>query len=107
MGSFHHPTASFVSRLRTLQTSLFTALFDMWLIVAYHHSIPGWHSFVPCIGVEVWLLGTARKLHHDLIQSRCEQLDIMHVRSAGDERERDAKPVDQQAALAPLFFPDP
>ena len=31
----------------------------------------------------------------------------MHVRPAGDERERDAKPVDQQASLAPIFFPDP
>lgn len=29
----------------------------------------------------------------------------MHVGSAGDERQRDATPVDQKAALAALFFP--
>src|ERR1019366_3065025 len=31
----------------------------------------------------------------------------MRVCAAGDDRERDANPVDQQASFAPVFFPDP
>ena len=40
-------------------------------------------------------------------QRRRHQGDIGRLRAAHDKRQRDATPVDQQAALAPIFFPDP
>jgi hypothetical protein len=41
------------------------------------------------------------------IQHRLQLADIMPVGSGDDQRQRDATPVRQHMALAPIFFPDP
>ena len=44
---------------------------------------------------------------HNAVQSDRQQFDIMPVGPADDKGQRDASPVDQQAALAAFFSPDP
>ena len=48
-----------------------------------------------------------RPLRHYLIQCCFQKLHIVHLCPAGDYRQRDSISVDQQAALGPIFFPDP
>src|ERR1700722_5357444 len=45
--------------------------------------------------------------HHQIVQGGNQQGHIMDVGRAGDDRERDATPVGEQAALASFFSPDP
>ena len=49
----------------------------------------------------------AGSFDHDGLKHRLQLGDIMSVGSGHDERQRDATPVHQQMALAPIFFPDP
>jgi len=42
----------------------------------------------------------------DLIQGRLQKFHVVDLSSAGDYRQRDSTRVDQQASLAPIFFPD-
>jgi len=46
-------------------------------------------------------------LKHDGIKNRLQLRNIMPIGSGHDERQRDATPVHQQMALAPIFSPDP
>jgi hypothetical protein len=64
---------------------------------------------VPFVAAEV-LWGTIpwiRPLQDAIGQRRGQQRDIRRFRAAHDEGQWDATPVDQQAVLAPIFFPDP
>ncbi len=64
---------------------LFTALFDVGLILPFEDCMQGWYAFIARICAEILQRLTARRPHHNLIQSGSQQLDIMDVRAAGDE----------------------
>lgn len=49
----------------------------------------------------------SRTRDHQRIEYRFELGDVMMIRRAHDDRQRDATGVDQQHALAPIFSPDP
>ena len=107
MRSLHYPTASLESRFHELFMSLFASLLDVRLIVPLNDCIRCRRSLVARIGAEIVLPRSARHLHYKLIQRGFKQFYIMRVCAAGDDRERDANPVDQQASFAPIFFPGP
>ena len=107
MRSLHYPTASLESRFGQLVVGLFTSLLDVWLIVPLNDCIRCRRALVARIGAEIVLPRSARHLHYKLVQRGLKQFYVMRVCAAGDDRERDANPVDQQASFAPIFFPDP
>ena len=107
MRSLHYPTASLESRFGQLVVSLFTSLLNVWLIVPLNDCIRCRRALVARIGAEIVLPRSARHLHYELVQRGLKQFYVMRICAAGDERERDANPVDQQASFAPIFFPDP
>jgi len=107
MRSLHYPTASLESRFGQLVVGLFTSLLDVWLIVPLNDCIRCRRALVARIGAEIVLPRLARHLHYNLVQRGLKQFYVMRVCAAGDERERDANPVDQQASFAPIFSPDP
>ena len=62
---------------------------------------------ITCIQTEM-LLTTPRGLRtrdRDLSQGSIQKLRVVHVGAAAGDRQRDSTPVDEQTALAPLFFP--
>jgi hypothetical protein len=107
MRSLHYPTASLESGFGQLVVSLFTPLLDVWLIVPLNDCFRCRRALVARIGAEIILPRSTRHLHHELVQRGFEQFYVMCVCAAGDERERDANPVDQQASFAPIFSPYP
>ena len=96
MGSFDHPTASFPTGLVAFGVGFLPALLDMRLIVAGNRGLEGWIALVSGIGAEVLRsLGVRfRPRQHCSLQGGLQQLHVMHVGSAGDERQRDATRVD-------------
>ena len=107
MRSLHYPTASLESRFLQLVVGLFTSLLDVWFIVPLNHGIRCRRALVARIGAKIVLPRSARHLHYELVQRGLKQFYVMRICAAGDERERDANPVDQQASFAPIFSPDP
>jgi hypothetical protein len=109
MGSFDHPAACFPAWQVTFGLRFFFALLDMRLIVAGNRCLEGWIALVSSIGAEILrLFGVRfRPRQRRSVQGGLQQFHVMHVGSAGDERQRDATRVDQQTSLAPIFFPDP
>ena len=61
-------------------------------------------------GIKTQVLGATLSRHlaldHDGRQDCVYLRNVMPVRSGHDERQGDATAVDQQVALAPIFFPD-
>ena len=106
-GSLHYPQASLESSFCVIVMGLFASLPDVRLIVPLDDCIRCRRALVARVGAKIVLSRSARHLHHDLVQRGFKQLYVMRVCAAGDERERDANPVDQQASLAPIFSPDP
>ena len=96
MGSFDHSTASFPAGLVAFGVGFLLALLDMRLIVAGNCGLEGWIALVSCIGEEIpRSLGVRfRPRQHRSVQGGLQQLHVMHVGSAGDERQRDATRVD-------------
>jgi len=86
---------------------LFASLPDVRLIVPPNGCIRCRRALVARTGAEIVLPRSARHRHYQLVQRGLKQFYVMRVCAAGDERERDANPVDQQASLAPIFSPDP
>ena len=72
---------------------LFASLFDVRLIVSFDDCVRCWCAFISCICTQIVLSGAARNFHHDLIQRGFEQLDIVRVCAARDERQRDPNSV--------------
>ena len=96
MGSLHHPAAGFPAGLCAFGLRFLLALLDMRLIVAGRYGLQGRLALVSGIGAEMLrLFGIGfRPRQHHAIQSGLQQLHIMHVGPAGDERQRDATGVD-------------
>ena len=65
---------------------LFAALLDVRLIVPLDDRIRCWQAFVARIGAKIVLPGSARHLHHEMIQRGLKQFYVMRVCAAGDER---------------------
>ena len=109
MGSFDHPATCFPTWLAAFGLRFFFTLLDMRLIVAGNHRLEGRLALVSSIGAEILrLLGVRfRPRQYRSVQGGLQQLHVMHVGSAGDQRQRDATRVDQQTSLAPIFSPDP
>ena len=96
MGALYHPAASFPTRLVAFRIRFFLTLLDMRLIVAGHHRLEGRIALVSSIGAEVLrsLRVRFRPRQHGSVQGGLQQLHVMHVGPAGDERQRDATRVD-------------
>ena len=96
MGSLHHSAAGFPTGLCAFRLCFFLALLDMRLIIAHRGRLQSALALVSGVGTEIrQLLGIGfRPLHHGRGQGRLQQLHIMHVGPAGDERQRDATGVD-------------
>jgi hypothetical protein len=109
VGSLYDPPSGFVSRLALLFRALFLALLDVGTIVLCFDGLLGGPSFVTGIGAQMLGLPCARlwPLADHRFQRCFKQFHVVRVGSAYDDRQRDATRVDQQAALAPVFFPDP
>jgi len=107
MCPLHYPAAGLESRYRKLFISLFAPLLDVRLIVPFDDCIQCRRALVAGIGAKIVLARSARHLYDELVQRGLEQLYVMRVCAADDERERDANSVDQQASFAPIFFPYP
>jgi hypothetical protein len=45
-------------------------------------------------------------INNDAVQGDLKQFHIMRLSSADDKRQRDSTSVDENASLAPIFFPD-
>ncbi len=97
MGSFYHPTARFPAGLVAFRIGFLLALLDRRLIVAGNSGLEGRIALVSGIGAEVLRsLGVRlRPRQHGSVQGGLQQLHVMHVGPAGDERQRDATRVDQ------------
>jgi len=108
MGSFDHPSPSFESRLRSFRIGFFPPLFHVRGVLAIQNGFHRGLSFVT--GIRTYILGMGgRGLgpgNHDTVQGRNQEHHIIDVGRAADDRERDATPVGEDAALASIFFPD-
>ena len=109
MRPLHDPAARPIPRILLLGLNLFSPLAHMRRIMTLFNRFLGWLSGVAFIRAQV-LLPVFLHLwafNHDLIQRRLQQFHIMFLRPARDYRQRDSIRVDEQAALRPIFFPDP
>ncbi len=81
----------------------------MWLIVVGYHGLNGRIPLVPSIGAKVLELLGVRfwAVQNGSVQGGFQQLHIMHVCAAGDERQRDATRVDLQTSFAAIFSAGP
>jgi len=109
MGSLDDPSSCFVSRLALLVGALFFALLDVRAIVPRGHTLLGRFALVARVAAQMLRLPFARlrPLADHRVQRLVQQFHVMRVGSADDDRQRDSTRVDQQAALAPIFFPGP
>ena len=95
MGPFHHPAARLEFWIYPLFMRLFASLLDVRLVVSFDRRLERRFAFIARIGAEIVLAGAPRRLDYDFVQRGLKQFDVMRVCAAGDERERDANPVDQ------------
>ncbi len=106
MSSFHHPTPGFAIGILPLGLGFFLALLDVGDVTPFFSNLLSWLPLVS--GVRAQMLRTLLGSGHDnLLQSWFKQLGVMPVGSVDDERQRDAIPVGEQAALPSIFFPCP
>src|ERR1017187_2439486 len=78
-------------------------------VAARPHDRGGRLATVAFVGTQVLAAPPARlgPPNHNAVQGLGQQFHIMPVGPADDKRERDASPVDQQAAFGAFFSPDP
>ena len=84
-----------------------SALRQCWRRPCRRRGVPRRGARVPVVAAQVFR--PDRRLHpQDASRQRLgQQRHLRRLRTADDQRQRDATRVDQQAALAPVFFPDP
>jgi len=96
MAAFDDPPARLPVRLYALGLRFFFTLLDMRLIVACLDGFQRCLALVSGIGAEMlrifgrWF----RPRRHHGLQCGLQQLHVMHVCTAGDERQRDTTGVD-------------
>ena len=108
VANLDHPAPRPPGRVAPLGIGFLVAINDVGDVAVALDDSQGRPPSVPCVGAQVlaapraWCLA----LDHAGLQNGIELRDVMRIRSCHDERQRDATPVHQQVALAPLFFPD-
>ena len=109
MRSFHNPSSGLVARLTSFGIAFFLALFDVGAIALCRNGLLCVFALVARVGAQMlgFKLSRFRAVNHHGFQCHFQQFYIMRVGSADDERQRDSTCVDQKAAFAPVFFPDP
>ena len=83
-----------------------SALLQCWCIPCRRRGVPRRVARVPFVAAQVFR--PDRRLHPQdaSLQRLGQQRHIRRLCAAHDKGQRDATPVDQQAALAPIFSPD-
>ena len=73
------------------------------------NDLPRWGAGIASIGAQVFVSPDrwVGALNHDGSKHRLQLRNIMPIGPGHDERQRDARTVHQQMALAPIFSPDP
>ena len=109
MCSLYYPTSCFVPWRFDLGVGFLTASFQILLVVMLARRSLRRVADVSGIHAESLRrrIGRIWPCAYDLLQGGLEKFDIMHVGSAGDQRQRDPTGVHQQAAFASIFSPDP
>ena len=107
MRSFHFPPPGRLLAA-TNRFGLLSDLPHMGDVTTISHDHGSGLSAVSLIGAQILPTPTRRfgAPNHNAVQGFRQQLDIMSVGPADDKGERDASPVDQQAAFGPFFSPD-
>lgn len=109
MADLNNPTAGFLSGMPLLVLLLLRAAGYVRNVAMTLNDLQRRLSAIS--GIQAQMLGTTLDRHlaldHDGRQDGVELRNVMPVRSGYDERQGDATAVDQQVALAPIFFPDP
>ncbi len=108
-GFVRPPTGGPSIRAVYVLLGFFLALFDVKPVVPVGDCLSCGLALVSGVRAEVPRMGRILlwPRHYQAVPGRLQQLDVMHVGSADDERQRDATAVGQQAALAPIFPPGP
>jgi hypothetical protein len=109
MADLNDPAARLLCGVAPLVSSFFAAADNMRDVAVRLDDLQGVTAAIAGIGAQMLAATDARRLalDDDGFQHCVELGDVMLVRSGHDDRQRDATPVHQQMALAPLFFPDP
>ena len=96
MSPLNDPAARLIARQGAFGLGFLFALLDMRSISSPFRGLPGGGSLLARIGAEMLRLPCLRRRSrpHHLVEGGGQQFHIMHVGSAGDERQRDATPVD-------------
>ena len=73
------------------------------------HGLSGLFAVVGFVSTQMlrFVQGGLGTCDHDAVKDTLRLGDVMSIGSGHDERQRDATPVHQQMALAPIFSPDP
>jgi hypothetical protein len=108
MTPFDHPSSQPSRRQRDTCCRL-PALEQGRRIALLHSGVPGRFPRVPFVAAEVLggVIPRITPVQDASRQGRGPQRDIRRLRAAHDEGQRDATPVHQHVARAPIFFPDP
>jgi hypothetical protein len=108
MTTFHHPSSQ-PSRWQREAFRRLPTLQQRGRIPLRLTGLPRRFSCVPFVAAEVLRSSIPRiaSVQDTRRQGRRQPRDIWRFRAADDEGQRKATPVHQQAALAPIFFPDP
>lgn len=109
MADLDNPTTCLMPRVAPLGPSFLPPSYDVGDVAVPLNRALQLSAVVARVGTQVLaaaMLGQG-SLDHNFAQQLIKSLAVMHVGPGHDDRQRDATPVDQQVALAPLFFPDP
>ena len=106
MASFNLPTSQ-TSRRIGMTFRRPSALLHCWRIPCRRRGVPRRGARVPVIAAQVFRPDRRLYPQDASLQRLGQQRHIRRLRAADDQRQRDATPVDQQAARAPVFSPDP
>lgn len=107
--SFNHPSARLVAWVLLFLVPFLTTGLHVQLVAVDAAGRKSRETDIGGIGAESLDLPAAgiRPGIDDSLQRRAQQNAVMLVGSAGDERQRDATRVHQEAAFASIFSPDP
>lgn len=104
-----HPAARLLLRVFPLLLSFALAADHMRDVAVRQNHLHRLVATVARIGAQVFVTALFGRgsFDDDGLKHRLDLRHIVHVGPGDDQRQRDATPVHQQVALAPIFFPDP
>ena len=108
VGGLHNPAPGPLVGMTLELPNLVAPPLHMGNVAMRQNRLQGTRPPIGSIGIQV--LGATKRwirpLYLNGVEYRLKLRDVVPVRPGHDERQRDATPVDQQMALAPVFFPD-